>query len=62
MKETGKQIDYAFETLNEEFFSRLKSCQILHLRPKLYNQDFQNDNDILRIEDQYLKEVEVDQN
>ena len=48
MKESGKQIDYAIENLNENFFDRLKNCQILHLRPKRYNL---YKNDYLSIED-----------
>ena len=60
MKQTNKQIDYAIEILNEDFFEKLRSCQILHLRPKLYNQDFIQDNDKLSIEGKQFKEILVD--
>ena len=56
MKESGKQIDFSIEILNDDFFDRLKSCQILHLRPKFYNLD---QNDTLSIEDKSFKEIKA---
>ena len=45
------------EILNEDFFEGLKSCQILHLRPKFYNLD---SNEYLSIEDKLFNEVKAD--
>ena len=58
MKESEKEIDISIEILNEEFFNRLKSCQILHLRPKFYNLE---SNEHLSIENKSFGEVKINE-
>lgn len=49
-EESGKQIDYKFEVLNEKFWETYTSSKVLHIRPVLFN--YINENKHLYIEDE----------